>query len=115
MLYGTVEGVLRSIITAGWNVKSDGEVEATTGHFAIVEIPEHHGERLQMRDAVFLDELDPAEVFDKMPSGWYFVVEDSQGNVNFVQAESKADSYRLFHKAEAEYAQWTGEVESEQA
>jgi hypothetical protein len=112
MLYGTAEGVFRSIITAGWNVKSDGDVEANTGHFAIVEIPEHEGERNQMRDAVFLDELDPAEVFDTIQAGWYFVVENSQGNVSFVQAKNEADAYRLFQTAEAEYAEWVGSDES---
>lgn len=113
MLYGTIEGVFRSIITAGWNVKSDGDVEANTGHFAIVEIPEHDGERDQMREAVFMDELDEAEVFDRIPTGWYLVVEDSQGNVTYSQTANRDEAFRLFQTSEAKYAEWAGDGESE--
>jgi len=109
MLYGTIEGVLRSIITAGWNVKSDGHVEANTGHFAIVEIPEHEGERDEMRDAVFLDELDEAEVYDTIQAGWYFVVEDSQGNITYSQTKDRAEAFNLFEKAQEVYSQWVEE------
>lgn len=111
MIHGTVHGAFRSIVNAGWNVKSVGEVEATTGHFAVVEIPAHVGERAAMRDAVFSDNPDEETVFDSIPSGWFIVIEDSQGNIGLVNADNEADANRMFNDAEAEYAEWAGGAE----
>lgn len=105
MLYGTIEGVLHSIIDAGWSVASDGEVKATTGRFSIVRIPQHESERFQMREAVFLDELDEAEVFDTIAAGWYFVVEDSQGIISYSKTTDKTEAFRLFNNAADIYSQ----------
>jgi hypothetical protein len=111
MIHGTVHGAFRSIVNAGWNVKSGGEVEAITGHFAVVEIPAHVGERAAMRDAVFSDNPDEETVFDSIPSGWFIVIEDSQGNIGLVNADDEADANQMFHNAEVEYAEWAGEAE----
>jgi hypothetical protein len=111
MIHGTVHGAFRSIVSAGWNVKSGGEVEAVTGHFAIVEIPAHAGERAEMRDAVFSDNPDEEKVFDSIPAGWFMVIEDSQGNVGLVNADNEADAHQMFQNAEAEYAEWAGDGE----
>jgi hypothetical protein len=111
MIYGTVHGVFRSIVNAGWNVKSGGNVEANTGHFAIVEIPARPGERAEMRDAVFSDNSDEEKVFDSLPAGWFMVIEDSQGNIGLVSADDEAEANQLFQDAEAEYAEWAGESE----
>jgi hypothetical protein len=109
MLYGTIEGVFRSIIAAGWSVASDGDVKASTGHFAIVRIPENENERFQMREAVFLDELDEAEFFDTIAAGWYFIVEDSQGRISYSNTKNNAEAFRLFDKAADIYSQCAGE------
>lgn len=108
MIYGTVHGAFRSIVSAGWNVKSGGDVEANTGHFAIVEIPAHAGERAEMRDAVFAEDEVEAEIFDSIPAGWFMVFEDSQGNVGLANADNKADAEQMFQSAEADYAEWAG-------
>lgn len=111
MIHGTVHGAFRSIVTAGWNVKSGGDVESATGHFAIVEIPAHAGERAEMRDAVFSDNPDEKKVFDSIPAGWFMVIEDSQGNVGLVKADDKSEADQMFENAEAEYAEWAGNAE----
>lgn len=111
MIHGTVHGAFRSIVSAGWNVKSGGDVEANTGHFAIVEIPTQDGERAEMRDAVFSDNPDEEKVFDSIPAGWFVVIEDSQGNIGLVKADDKAEADQIFGIYEADYAEWAGDGE----
>jgi hypothetical protein len=36
MIYETVEGVFRSIVSAGWVEKADGSVSFTVGYFSLV-------------------------------------------------------------------------------
>lgn len=111
MIHGTVHGVFRSIVSAGWNVKSSGDVESSTGHFAIVEIPAHAGERAGMRDAVFSDDPVEAEIFDSIPAGWFLVIEDFQGSIGLVKADDKDDADKLFQMFETDYVAWAGSKE----
>jgi hypothetical protein len=99
---GNLEGVLRSIINAGWDVKSDGQVEANTGYFAVVEIPTHEDDRTELRDAVFPDDDEDAELFDALPAGWFFVVEDANGNVSY-SPERQEEADRLFDETQQKY------------
>ena len=102
MSNGSTEGVLKSIIEAGWGVKSDGHVGASTGYFAVVEIPTSHRERLTMRDAVFPDDLQDAEAFDDVPAGWFFVVQDASGEISYSQ-DSQAVVDNMFETAQSVY------------
>lgn len=109
MIYGTVEGIFRSIVSADWGVKSDGDVESSVGYFAVVEVPAHDGERAEMRDAVFGENLDEEQVFDKLPSGWYFVTQHSDGNVYVTQCTNEADANQRYANLEEVYSQWVTE------
>ena len=106
MIYGTEQGVFRSIITAGWGVQSRGEVEAVTGHFSVVEIPAHDGERAEMREAVFSDDPTEAEAFDKVETGWYFVVESSDGSINPDKCKNRDYAFARFALASSAYEAW---------
>lgn len=106
MIYGTTEGVMRSIVNAGWHVKSDGHVEFPSGYFSVVEIPAHEGERAEMRDAVFGENLDEEQVFDKMPSGWYFVTQHNDGSIYVTQCKDEADANQRYDNLETVYAEW---------
>jgi hypothetical protein len=102
MSQGSTEHVLKSIIEAGWGVKSDGHVGASTGYFAVVEIPANNHERLIMRDAVFPDDLHEAAAFDDVPAGWYFVVQDAKGNISYSE-DSQAVVDNMFEAALSVY------------
>lgn len=106
MIYGTTEGVFRSIVNAGWHVKSDGHVEFPVGYFSVVEIPAHEGERAEMRDAVFGENLDEEKIFDKLPSGWYFVTQHNDGNIYVTQCKDEADANQRYANLETVYAEW---------
>lgn len=108
------DGLFREIITAGWAVKSDGNVEAPSGAFSIVEIPDHTGELIEMRDAITCDENRPPDQYqflDAWPkAGWYFVTENSIGQVYRAKLskEQAEEMYRLY---EAVFADWNTDEE----
>lgn len=106
MIYGTIEGVFRSIVNAGWHVKSDGHVEFPVGYFSVVEIPAHEGERAEMRDAVFSDDEVEAEAFDKVEAGWYFVTQHNDGNVYVTLCNGEDDADQRYANLESVYADW---------
>lgn len=81
--------LFKDLITAGWNVKSDGNVEAPSGHFAIVEIPSHPGELLEMQNA--LDSVD----YDWPEPGWYFCVENDLGQI-FAYSVTKEEAEEMY-------------------
>ena len=106
MIYGTVEGVMRSIVNAGWHVKSDGHVVFPVGYFSVVEIPAHAGERAEMRDAVFGENLDEEKVFDTIEAGWYFVTIHDDGNVYVTRCENEDEANQRYANVETVYAEW---------
>lgn len=106
MIYGTVEGVFRSIVNAGWHVKSDGHVVFPVGYFSVVEIPTHVGERAEMRDAVFSEDETEAEEFDKVEAGWYFVTQHDDGNIYVTPCKDEADANQRYTNLETVYAEW---------
>jgi hypothetical protein len=93
------DSLFKDLITAGWNVSSDGHVEAPQGFFAIVEIPSHPGELRDMMEA--LDSMD----YDWPEAGWYFTVENSDGII-FVYRVDKAAAEILFEAYAKAYAEW---------
>ena len=108
MITGTTNGVFRSIANAQWGVQSGGDVEAPCGFFTVVQIPEHAGERAEMREAVFEDP-DEVVIFDGLAAGWYFVVQDSDGGVAHTRCEDEKDAFSCFRRSEETYSEWTGE------
>lgn len=106
MIYGSVDGVFLSIINAGWHVKSDGHVEFPVGYFSVVEVPEHAGERAEMRDAVFGENLDEEKIFDKVRAGWYFVVQANDGNIYVTPCKDAADANQRYDNMVEAYSQW---------
>lgn len=102
-----LESIMQTIITAGWSNKSDGTVESPQGHFAVVEIPEKREELVAMVDAI-LDMTNGEEVVALCTAtrGFYFVVEDDQGNVYVNGAYSEASANLLFEKAQAVLVKW---------
>lgn len=106
MIYGTIQGVMRSIVNAGWHVKSDGNVMFPVGYFSVVEIPSHAGERAEMRDAVFSDDETEAEEFDKAEAGWYFVTQHEDGNVYVTACDDEDEANQRYANLESVYAEW---------
>lgn len=96
-----LENAFKQIITAGWAMKSDGNVEAPCGYFA--KIPIAPNELSELLDAVF--DGDVPEV--TIQPGYYFTKEDSAGNMWIWKFDNKylMDAfYRIF---EREYENWS--------
>lgn len=55
MMYGTVEGVFRSILDSSYLTFIAGDPSFPVGRYAAVEIPEDAKERAIMRSAVFVE------------------------------------------------------------
>lgn len=98
------DNLFKAIITAGWNVKSDGAVDAPTGFFAVVEIPSHEGELEQMKDAV--DPDGDLTWGDDLQPGWYFTYEDDLGFIHVYKAASKHFAEVAYADAEKQYSEW---------
>lgn len=102
-----LESVMQYIITAGWNKISDGDVNAPTGHFAIVEVPTNNNELADIVDAI-RDEADGNEIVAlcTAPRGWYLVVENDQGQV-FVNGPFSEESTNLMYNiTQADFSEW---------
>jgi hypothetical protein len=99
----SVEGTYRAIIDAGWGVMSSGAFEAPTGRFAVVEIPEHDGERTEMREAVFDGD---SETFDNMEAGWFFICQRSITDLTYGKCKNRDYALARFALARAAYEEW---------
>ncbi len=100
------DNLFKSIITAGWNVTSDGHVESPQGFFAVVEIPANFAEFNDLVDAV-----DPDSEFesDDWPEpGWYFTVENSDGLIRVYKSTQRRAS-AAFQEALGSFAAWEAE------
>lgn len=99
------DNLFRQIITAGWNVKSDGEVESPTGFFALVEIPtKYTGEYYEMLLAV---EGEPLQLpWNELESGWYVTVENSDGIIFVFKCPGKSFAENLYTATETQYNKW---------
>jgi hypothetical protein len=95
--------LFRQIVTAGWANQSDGNVEAPTGHFALVNIaPAEMGE---LKDAVFGDEPDTDD-YKMLYPGNYLVEEDSDGNTTVTEYLSEARALAAFVQLQREFVLW---------
>ena len=95
---------LESIINAGWNVTSSGDVESPTGHFAIVERPTNPVELAQIIES--LEDAEQAQAFTALPTGFYAVITDTRGNVTYSQALTEPTAMRWFRQSEHMYSNW---------
>lgn len=82
---------------------SSGAFEAPTGRFAVVEIPEHPGERAEMREAVFDG---TSETFDGMETGWFFVIQRSTSDLTYDKCKNRDYAFARFSLARAAYEEW---------
>lgn len=102
------ESVVQAIITAGWSNQSDGDVDAPTGHFAIVEVPALDKELADMVDAL-LDTVDGEEVVALCTAerGHYMVVETSEGQVHITGPFKEAPAKFWFLSMQKTLEEWT--------
>lgn len=99
----SAEATFKAIVEALWGVMSSGATDAPTGHFAVVEIPEHAGERAEMADAVF--DGDNA-TFDDLETGWYFVIQHSPDELTYDKCKNRDYALARFSLARAAYEDW---------
>lgn len=113
VITGTKDGALLAIGYAGWGVKSDGHVECPgAGYFFLIEVPEHPGERAELRAAVFeFDEgmHDDMEAFDALRSGWYVLNRREDGSVMVTECDNRDRAEQMYRTCESVYADWMGE------
>lgn len=100
---GEFDNFFKELITAGWNVSSDGDVESPFGHFATVEVPLDNGELNEMGDAMEWSSDQPIP-----PRGWYFCRENSDGII-FVYHSTEVAVKAIFEAYSKEYAKWGDE------
>jgi len=99
------ENAFQALITEGWANESTGEVDAPTGHVAIIDMST---ERTMMAQVLAeTDEEDPGALIETIRPGWYVVVEDSQGNVDVTGPVSEAEAQHALEQAEVEYGNWS--------
>lgn len=100
----------KSIVTGEWGVKSDGDVEAPVGHFALVEIPLNLRERADMVDAC-KNEYDDEDDWNTLEPGWYLCRQESSGLMYAFKVESQGAAEFGYTQMLAEYSRWATEDE----
>jgi hypothetical protein len=98
------EGTFKAIVGAKWGVVSSGLIDAPTGHFTVVEIPKHEGERAEMREAVF--ENEDAGTFDDIEAGWYFAIEFPPDTLTYEKCKNRDYAFARFSLARSAYEEW---------
>jgi hypothetical protein len=98
-----LENAFKQIITAAWSQKSDGHVEAPTGHFATIPISAN--EMQELVDAVFDGELGIT-----IDPGYYFAKEDSAGNMWLWSFSTAYEMNAMFERYRREYEEWAKDV-----
>lgn len=104
MNYGTQAGALLAVSTAGWGVSTIGATDI--GWEMLIEIPEHSGERAEMREAVFDTPGEDREAFDTLPSGWYVLVQSYTGGLSVIRRGTEAEAREEYARFEAIYKRW---------
>ena len=108
LLDAQYDNLFKTLVTAEWCVKSDGNVEAPTGYFSITEIPVHEGEFREMRDAIY-DQLEAELRVDEAwpAAGWYVTIENSDGVMFAYEVDSEATAKYIFAQLEQQYLDWS--------
>jgi hypothetical protein len=108
LLDAQYDNLFKTLVTAEWCVKSDGNVEAPTGYFSITEIPAHEGEFREMYAAIE-DSLEPEFTVDEAwpAAGWYVTIENSDGVIFVYEVINEAEAKYIFAELEKQYLDWT--------
>lgn len=100
----SVEDTFKAIVDAKWGVVSSGIIDAPTGHFTVVEIPKHEGERTEMREAVF--ENEDAGTFDDIEAGWYIAIQSPPNTLTYEKCQNRDYAFARFALARSAYEDW---------
>lgn len=88
----------RTIVSSGWANLSDGNVEASTGHFALVRIEAAElAELVEAFEDYFTTTISP---------GNYLVVEDSDGNTELTEYYMLDGALEVYNHLSREFAIW---------
>lgn len=104
MNYGTQAGALLAVSTAEWGVATTGATDI--GWEMLIEIPEHPGERAEMRAAVFDEEDENSAAFDTLPSGWYVLVQSYTGGLSVIRRATEAEAREEYARFVAIFERW---------
>lgn len=100
--------IFRQIISTGWAVKSNGDVDSPSGYFAVVEIPGDTGSLAEMRDAV--EPHGEYRYLTNWPDpGWYVTLENELGQIFVYKTGSQITAMGEYYRLEADYERWMGE------
>jgi hypothetical protein len=106
-LHRQYDSLFKTIITGGWCIKSDGEVEASSGYFSLTEIPSHPGELKEMYEAITDGDTTTEHSLDKWPdAGWYTTVELNTGIIFVFEHPTEQAAEIAYGEALAEYMRW---------
>lgn len=112
MTYGTIDGMLHSIIKAGLAVRTSGNIDNELGQFHLVHIPADADERAEMSKLVFADESEAddyeteADIFNRTETGWHLVTLRNMGRVVSFPCEDEADAQYDFESIRREYLRY---------
>lgn len=111
LLHSDYDNLFKAIVTAGWNIKSDGDVEADTGSFALVEIPDNVHEMADMRDAVEPD----GDLAAWPDSGWFVTSENTDGLIYVYEFRTQHDAEVAYDKLDDEYTAWCIDADADES
>jgi len=92
----------QQIVTSGWANLSEGDVEAPTGHFALIHIEPN--ELAELTDAVFSDGDYPGPITDYV--GSFLLEEDSYGNATLIEFSDLDAALESYNRLAREFALW---------
>jgi hypothetical protein len=112
LVHSNWDNCFKSIVTGEWGVKSDGDVEAPSGYFALVEVPLNLRERADMVDAC-RNNFDNDEDWFTIEPGWYITSENNQGLIYVWKMPDKSAAEICYDGLQREYSRWSSEVEAD--
>ena len=101
-IIGTFDSFFKGLITAGWCVKSNGDVESASGYYALFEISE-----TDATDPEFQSFLESMLWFGNLPPvGWYVSIEDDLGFIYVYPFTSQYAAETAYEELEQRYENW---------
>lgn len=102
-----LETALTTIITAAWANRTDGDVEAPSGHVSIVDCTTER----DMLASILEEDLDydGAPTIDDVPDKWFVVREDSHGLVFVSEYDTEREATVEFDALVAIYDEWASQ------
>lgn len=96
-----IDNAFKAIISAGWANQSDGNVEAPTGFFSIIDMST---ERDMLREVLAESALDDA--LGQIEPSWYLTMENNQGILYYAQAKDEAAAQEWFKSLCEKFYEW---------